>query len=75
MALAAVPNSVLNKISYMIFDFLWLGGGVTQHFHLCNWEAISKLKSYGGWGIRNIFHFNRALVSNSLWRVLKKQGI
>jgi hypothetical protein len=25
MALAAVPNSVLNKIHQMIFDFLWSG--------------------------------------------------
>jgi hypothetical protein len=33
------------------------------------------LKSFGGWGLRNIFHFNRALAANSLWRVLTKQGI
>jgi hypothetical protein len=75
MALVTVPRSVLNKIRQLIFEFLWSGGGSTQHYHLCGWEVISKPKSYGGWGLRNLFHFNLALAANSLWRVLTKQGI
>lgn len=75
MALAAVPRSVLNKIQQLIFEFHWFGGGSTQHYHLCCWEAISKPKLYGAWGLRNLFHFNLALATNSLWRVLTKQGI
>jgi hypothetical protein len=66
MALAAVPVSVLSKIRQLIFDFLWSGGGIAHHFHLCNWEMLAKPKSLGGWGLRNIFHFNRALAANSL---------
>jgi hypothetical protein len=34
-----------------------------------------KTKSFGGWGLRNIFHFNRVLAANSLWSVLTKEGI
>jgi hypothetical protein len=48
---------------------------VTHHFHLCSWEVLAKPKSFGGWGLRNIYHFNRALAANSLWRVLMKDGI
>jgi hypothetical protein len=75
MALAAVPVSVLTKIRQLIFDFLWSGGSTAHHFHLCSWEVLAKPKSLGGWGLRNIFHFNRALAANSLWRVLMKDGI
>jgi hypothetical protein len=75
MALAAIPTSVLSKIRSLIFDFLWSGGGSNQHYHLVSWEVIAKPKSVGGWGIRNIFHFNRALAVNSLWRVLMKDNI
>jgi hypothetical protein len=32
-------------------------------------------KSLGGWGLRNIFHFNHALDENSLGRVMMKEDI
>jgi hypothetical protein len=32
-------------------------------------------KKYGGWGIRNIYYFSRALAAKSLWRGLLSQGI
>jgi hypothetical protein len=75
MALAVILTYMLSKIRILIFDFLWSGGDSSQHYHIVNWELISKHKSVGGWGLRNIFHFNRALVMNSLWRVLMKDGI
>jgi hypothetical protein len=75
MALAAIPVSVLNKIRQLIFNFLWSGCSEKQHLHLCSWEIIAKPKLLGGWGLRNIFLFNRALAANSLWRVLMKDGI
>jgi len=36
---------------------------------------IAKPKLLGGWGLRNIFLFNRGLAANSLWRGLMKEGI
>jgi len=58
-----------------MFSFLWSGDFGKKHLHLCSWEVIAKPKHLGGWGIRNIFHFNRALAANSLWRVLVKDGV
>jgi hypothetical protein len=75
MALAVVPVSVLSKIRKLIFDFLWSGGGKTHGIHLCSWETLAKPKHLGGWGLQNLFLFNRALATNSLWRVLFKEGI
>jgi hypothetical protein len=75
MTLAAVPNSVLVKIRQLIFSFLWSGCSERKHMHLCNWETIAKPKKVGGWGLRNLFLFNKALAANTLWRVLTKAGV
>jgi hypothetical protein len=37
--------------------------------------TLAKPKKYGGWGFCNIFHFNKALAANTLWRVLTRDGI
>jgi hypothetical protein len=75
MALAAIPGTILKRIRQLIFSFLWTSGSANKHLHLCHWESIAKPKSVGGWGLRNIFLFNQALASKSLWRVLSQDGI
>jgi hypothetical protein len=51
----------------MTFSFLW---SRATSYHLCNWETLARPKSFGGWGIRNIYCFSRALAAKSLWRGL-----
>jgi hypothetical protein len=75
MSLAAIPNSVLNKLRKVMFNFLWNGSSENYHYHLCRWETLTKPKNCGGWGFCNIFHFNKALATNTLWRVLTQDGI
>jgi hypothetical protein len=75
MALAHIPISVLHRIRKMMISFLWSGNKNKQSYHLSNWESITKPKLYGGWGLRNIFVFYRALATNTLWRALMKMGI
>jgi len=75
MALTTVPVSLVSKICKLIFYFLWAGGGKTQRIHLRSWETLEKPKHLGGWGFQNLFLFNHALETNSLWRALFKEGI
>jgi hypothetical protein len=75
MALAAIPTSILEKIRKLMFSFLWSGDEGKKYFHLCSWEVIARPKLLGGWGIRNIYLFNYALATNSLWCVLMKEGV
>jgi hypothetical protein len=75
MALAHIPISVLQRIQKMMISFLWLRNKNKHNYHLSNWETISKPKIYGGWGLRNIFVFYRALETNTLWRALMKIDI
>lgn len=32
-----------------------------------NWERLSLPKLVGGWGLKNTFHFVKALAAKSLW--------
>jgi hypothetical protein len=75
MAMAHIPSSMLNRIRQLVFSFLWTGGKQKQSYHLCKWEIIARPKRYGGWGLRNLYSFYRALTTNTLWRVLMKRGI
>jgi hypothetical protein len=58
-----------------MFNFLWRRNSETNQLHLCKWEHITIPKKFGGWGIRNIFDFSKALAVNTLWGVLMSAGI
>jgi hypothetical protein len=75
MVIAHFPLSVIKKIRQLIFEFLWSGSKQRRGFHLCKWQEISKPKSLGGWGLRNLYLFYRALSANIFWRVLMKPDI
>jgi hypothetical protein len=75
MALAHIPATVLRSLRQLIFSFLWSGSKKSSGYHLCKWEDLSKPKSMGGWGLRNLPFFHRALSANTLWRILMKPGI
>jgi hypothetical protein len=67
ITLTSIPTSILEKIRKHMFIFLWSSDGGKMYMHLCSWEVIEKTKHMGGWGIQNIFLFNSALATNSLW--------
>jgi hypothetical protein len=75
MALAHIPASILKSLRQLIFTFLWSGCKKTRSFHLCKWEDISKPKSMGGWGLKHLSLFQKALSTNSFWRILTKPGL
>jgi hypothetical protein len=37
---------------------------------LVKWNTLTKPKKDGGWGIKNIFLFGRALAAKNLWQLL-----
>jgi hypothetical protein len=75
MTLAHISVTVLTKLRRLSYDFLWAGNKTKKCYHLCNWQIIAKPKQLGGWGLRNIFIFYRALATNTLWRALMKPRI
>jgi len=75
MSLEALPCSIINGIRKVMFHFLWNNHSKTQRYYLCRWEALSKPKKLGGWGFRNLWFFNTALNTNTLWRVLTRDNV
>jgi hypothetical protein len=75
MTMEALPHTVLNKLRTLMFQFLWKGQSDSHRFHLCSWEVLSRPKKNGGWGLRNLSHFNLALNAITLWRVLTQPSI
>ena len=49
-------------------DFLWGDVGDEFKFHLVNWSKICMTMEAGGLGVRNLIHFNQALLGKWLWR-------
>jgi hypothetical protein len=75
LSLAVVPSSILNSLRKIMYHFLWRRNNESHQIHLCRWEQIVLTKSFGGWGIHNIFDFCKSLAANTLWRVLNGNGI
>jgi hypothetical protein len=75
MALAHIPASVLTMLRQLIFSFLWTGSKKNRSFHLSKWEDLSKPKLMGGWGLKNLPLFHKALSTNTFWRLLTKPGL
>jgi hypothetical protein len=75
LALSTIPATILHRIRQLTYGFLWSSGKKKKNIHLCNWTLIARPKSLGGWGLRNIPCFGRALVENILWRALMHDGL
>ena len=75
MVVELVPKFIISQIRKICFNFLWNGNNTTCHFHLCSWEVFSIPKSFGGWGPRNMEHFNLALLAYTLWNTLFGRGL
>jgi len=42
---------------------------------LVKWERLTRPNKEEGWGIRNTFHFSKALVAKRLWNVIVGFGL
>jgi len=70
MTLYKVPVSVLRLIRTIAASYLWSGNLNNDKIHLVKWEVIARPCSLGGWGIKDLDAFGKALRMKSLWRFL-----
>jgi hypothetical protein len=75
MTLERVPKKVILILRRLAFNFLWNGQACRRRFHLCGWETLSKPRRVGGWGLKNLFIFNTALLASSFWRAATQECI
>lgn len=75
MSLAWMPKGVLEKIRRISFKFLWAG---THEQFVLSWvrcELLAVPKALGGWDLKNIFLFSKALAAKSGWKLITSENL
>ena len=75
LALAWIPESILNKTKRICTTFLWTGKKEQKVLPWVTWDQIARPKSLGGWGIKNIFFFAKALAAKAGWWLISTQSL
>jgi len=75
MSLVWIPKGILESYRKACFRFLWSGKKESQVTPWVKWEKIARPKEKGGWGLKNIFLFSRALAAKVGWRMLSTPSL
>jgi hypothetical protein len=70
MSLAWIPKGVLEIARKLYFKFIWAGTKDQFVAPWVKWNAVAVPKTLGGWGLKNIFLFTKALAAKSSWRLI-----
>jgi hypothetical protein len=54
----------------MIRDFWWNDDKDRRHIHWTSWDNLTKRKSQGGMGFKDLKLFNQALLARQAWRLI-----
>jgi len=70
MSLARIPKGILEKIRKICSKFLWEGTQEKVVLPWVKWAPLVVPKTLGGWGVKNIFLFSKALDEKLVWRLI-----
>jgi len=75
MSLSWIPKGTLEAYRRLCFRFLWSGRKDTHVTPWVKWERIARPKEEGGWGLKNIFFFSKALAAKVGWRLVSSTSL
>jgi hypothetical protein len=75
MSLSWIPKGILEATRKLTSKFLWSGKKEAHVIPWVHWEKIVVPKELGGWGLKNIFLFSKALAAKGGWRILKSTSL
>ena len=66
-----IPMGVIEKIRKICFKFLW-AGNIDSSYGLpwTSWKFLANPKFLGGWGLKILALFAKALAAKSVWNLL-----
>jgi hypothetical protein len=75
MSLSWIPKGILNAARKLTSKFLWSGKSESHVIPWVRWEKIATPKALGGWGLKNIFYFSKALAAKGGWCLLNTTSL
>eukprot|EP00253_Pinus_taeda_P030670 PITA_30670 len=75
MALAWIPRNILGRLQQLCNRYLWNGNQEIRIFAWISLKKISLPKKWGGWGLKDLPEFAKALAAKMAWTLLTRQNL
>lgn len=75
MALAWIPRNILAKLQQLCNWYLWAGNQDKRIFAWIGWNKIALPKKWGGWGLKDLPIFAKALAGKMGWALLTSHSL
>eukprot|EP00253_Pinus_taeda_P033507 PITA_33507 len=75
MALAWIPRNILARLQQICNGYLWVGSQDKRIFSWIGWHKIAIQKRWGGWGLKDLPTFAKALAAKMGWSLLTSQNL
>ncbi|XP_062028777.1 uncharacterized protein LOC133744735 [Rosa rugosa] len=68
------PRPLLLKVQQWTRYFFWSGDPLKKGLALIAWDTCCRPLDQGGLGLKNLFHFNRALLLKNCWNIVNSSS-
>lgn len=75
MTLEWIPRGILARLQRICSRFLWKGNRHGSLFAWIKWDTIVRPKEWGGWGIKMLDIFAKALAAKLGWQLITSKSI